>query len=302
MLTFRPGSTFDFTSFVVIMDFPRIKKILIRILFLNWLVAGIKIIVGFYTGSLGILTDGFHSLFDGSSNIVGWLGIKMAEKPTDIDHPYGHRKYEAFASLGILFLAMLSVYEFGKNIIQRVIHPRTLEISYLSIAVLFSALAIDWVVARYEYQQGRKLKSTILVADSMHTKTHIFTTSAVIIGALAVKFGFSMFDTIAASFVLFMLIKLTYDIFNETASVLCDHAFIDASKVLEIVKNFPEIKLAHKIRTRGDHLHIFLDMHISLDSNMPLKQAHLISHNLKNKIQEEIPEIKDIIIHIEPER
>lgn len=284
------------------MDFPRIKHILLKILLLNWLVAFAKIYVGLWSGSLSILADGLHSFFDGSSNIIGWFGVKLAERPKDFDHPYGHRKYEAFASLGILFLLALTIYEFGKSIVEKFFRPAAPEINLIIIAVLFGALGIDWLVAKYEYGEGRKLKSTILIADSLHTRSHIFTTSAVIIGAIGTKLGFPILDPLVAIFVLAMLGKLAYSIFNETSPILCDQAFIDTGKIQNIVKNFPEIRVAHQIRTRGDSSHIFLDMHISFDPNMALEKAHGISHDLKNKIQQEIPEIQDVVIHIEPER
>jgi cation diffusion facilitator family transporter len=283
------------------MDFRRIKRILIRVLFLNWLVAGAKIIIGFWSGSLGITADGFHSFFDGTSNIIGLLGIKIAQKPKDPCHPYGHSKYEAFASLGILFLITLAIYEFGKNAVKKIFAPTSSEITLIIFGVLIGALMIDYLVAKYEYKEGKKLSSAILIADSLHTKSHIYTTSSVIFGALAIKLGYPIVDPLVALFIIFMLAKLAYEIYTETSSILCDRAFIDIQKILDIVKEFPQIKTAHEIRTRGDHNQIFLDMHIILDPALSLEAAHKISHNLKDKIQKEILEIQDVVIHIEPE-
>src|SRR3989344_2006364 len=101
------------------MDYPKVKKVLIITLALNWLVASAKIFTGFMTGAISVLADGFHSLFDGASNVLGLIGVKIAERPKDQSHPYGHGKFESVASLGIAFMVIIAGYEFAKNTVQR---------------------------------------------------------------------------------------------------------------------------------------------------------------------------------------
>ena len=217
------------------MEFQKVKKVLIITLLLNWLGAIAKILIGFSTGAISILTDGFHSLFDGTSNVLGLIGVKISEKPVDDSHPYGHRKFESVAALGIAFLVLIIGYEFLKNAIQRFLHPVTPEINTLSFFVMAGALIIDTFTFFYENRQGKKLKSTILIADSLHTKTHLFTTPAVIAGIAAVKFGFPIFDPIVATMMVAMLAKLAWEIVEHTTLVLCDSASIDEEKIRKIV-------------------------------------------------------------------
>ena len=284
------------------MEFQKVKKVLIITLLLNWLVAIAKILVGFSTGAISILADGFHSLFDGVSNILGLAGVKIAEKPEDYSHPYGHRKFEALAALGIAFLIIITGYEFLKNAIQRFLHPVIPEITFLNILVLGGALLVDAIVYLYENHRGKKLKSAILIADSLHTKTHLFTTPAVILGAVSVKLGLPILDPIIAVIIIILLGKLAWEIVGHTTLVLCDQSCIDEIKIREIVQTISGIDSAHQIRTRGDEEHIFLDMHINLNPNLSLENAHGISHQLKEKIMEKIPQIKDLVIHIEPSK
>lgn len=267
---------------------------------MNWLVAFAKIFIGLWAGSLSILADGIHSLFDGISNIVGVVGIKLAEQPKDEGHPYGHQKYEAFASLGILFLLMITIYELGGSIIQRFLNPISPQINFLVFVVLGVGLVIDYFIAKYEYSQGKKLKSVILRADSHHTKSHIFTTGAVIAGALAVRAGFPIVDPIIAIMVIFFIVKMAIGIFKEGSVVLCDASFVDVGKIKDIISKVEGVEGGHNIRSRGSDDHIFLDMHLVLAPEMPLREAHTISHRVKEKIQKEMPSVKDIIIHIEP--
>lgn len=284
------------------MNFKEIKKILIRILVLNWLVAFAKIFIGFSTGALSILADGLHSLFDGLTNIVGVFGIKLAERPADEDHPYGHRKYEAMASLAIIFFLAITAYEVSKSIFQRLLHPSAIDIDWFVIGVLAACIIIDYFVARYEYKKGVELKSIILRADSAHTKSHYVTTGAVLLAAILIKLGLpAVIDPILAILVVGFIIHLGYEIFKETAQVLSDKAFIDEDKVKQIVQQMPEIKSCHDIRTRGDECHIFMDLHIVLSEKTPLGKAHEICDSLEEKIKAGIPEVKDITIHLEPD-
>ena len=192
------------------MGFREIKKPLWLVLILNWLVATGKILVGILGGSISIFSDGIHSLFDGATNIVGIFGIRLAEKPADKEHPYGHRKYEAIASQIILFFLIITIWEIIKNIFERIFKPGVnVEINLFTFIVLFCCLAIDIFVAQYEYRKGKELKSTILKADARHTQSHYFTTAAIILSAILIKIGFSpLVDSLIALFVILFIVKL----------------------------------------------------------------------------------------------
>ena len=121
-------------------------------------------------------------------------------------------------------------------------------------------------------------------------------------GAVSVKLGLPILDPIIAVIIIILLGKLAWEIVGHTTLVLCDQSCIDEIKIREIVQTISGIDSAHQIRTRGDEEHIFLDMHINLNPNLSLENAHGISHQLKEKIMEKIPQIKDLVIHIEPSK
>ncbi len=283
------------------MNFGEITKVLIKILILNWLVAGAKIVLGILTGALSITADGFHSLFDGLTNIIGIFGIKVAKKPADKCHPYGHLKYEQIAATVILGFLVLTAAGIIKGIYDRFQNLQHPEISWLFIGVLGGCIVIDYLVARYEYKKGRELKSTILVADSQHTKSHYITTGAVILGAILIKLGLPpIIDPLIAIVVVGFIGHIVWDVFKEISPVLLDRAVIETKKIEEIVNAVEGVKSCHKIRSRGSEAHVFVDIHIVLDPNLTLKNAHQICGLVKEKIQKEIPEVKDVIIHPEP--
>lgn len=284
------------------MEFKEVKKILLTILVLNWLVAFAKIFTGLFSGSLSIFADGLHSLFDGLTNIIGFFGIKLSERPADKDHPYGHRKYEAIASMIILFFLIIAAWEIIKGIYEKLFAPSAVNIEWFVFAVLAGCMLIDYFVARYECKKGKELKSTILKADSSHTKSHYITTGAVLLAAVLIKFGVpTIVDPILAVLVVGFIVHLGYEIFQETARVLSDKALVDEERVLQIIERVSEIKSCHDIRTRGDERHIFMDLHVVLSEKIPLGKAHEMCDKLEGIIKSEIPEVKDITIHPEPD-
>jgi len=282
------------------MEYKKVKIILIRVLLLNWVVALVKVMVGILTGSLAILVAGFHSVFDGFSNILGLVGIKVAQRPPDPEHPYGHRKFEALAALGIAAIIFITSYEFLKDAIKRFLHPSHPEITLLSFLIMGGSLVVDYLVYLYESSWGKKLKSPILIADALHTKTHLFITPSIILGMIVIEIGFPILDPIMAVLAIGLLLKLAWEIVKETSMILCDQALIDTKKIQKIASDIKGVESSHQIRTRGDAHFVFLDMHIVLKPDLSLTKAHRISYNLKEKIMKEIPQIKDVVIHIEP--
>lgn len=288
------------------MNFKEIKRVLWLILILNWIVAASKILLGLFTGTLSIVSDGIHSLFDGATNVVGLIGVKFAEKPADEDHPYGHRKYEAIAAQIIFTFLVIAGWKIGENIFEKIFNPPITKpaIHWLVFAVLISCMIIDAFVAWYENKKGKELKSAILKADAKHTKSHYFTTGAVLLSAIGIKLGLpAVIDPISACVVLVFIADLAFEIFKETSSVLSDKALSPDKirKIKKIVGSFCEVAACHQIRSRGDEDHFFLDIHIIFDPETPLAEAHRICHLVCEKIQDEMPEIKDITAHAEPE-
>jgi cation diffusion facilitator family transporter len=279
---------------------PRVRRVLVVTLVLNGAVALAKIVWGYMTGSLGMLSDGFHSLFDGVSNIVGLVGIWIASHPPDEDHPYGHKKYET------LFTIVIAIMIFGTcfQILKRVYHSFTVGHETLapntSFIILACTMLVNTFVMVYEMKRGRELKSEFLVADALHTKSDIFASFAVMIGLLFTRLGFPMADTIAGIVITLFIARIGYAIIKSASDVLVDTVCIDTHAVESIVKGVEGVKGCHGIRTRGSAQHVYLDMHIQVDPDIPIKDAHDIAHRVEGRITSEFPAVADIVVHVEP--
>jgi cation diffusion facilitator family transporter len=259
-----------------------------------------KIVLGLLTGAVSILSDGFHSLTDTLSNVVGLVGVRLARKPPDSDHPYGHRKFETLAAGLIAGFLMLVMLEVLRTALDRLRHPQPPEITWLTFGVLIATLVINLIVATYERRKGRELSSEVLVADSAHTKSDVFTSLTVIAALAGTAAGIPLLDPIAAFIVVGFIGRAGLEIALSTSHVLADRMVIGEEALRQVVMTVPGILGAHRIRTRGPADYVFLDLHVWLKPEMRLDDAHTVSHVVKDLLMERYPQIADAVIHIEP--
>ncbi|MGE0040249.1 MAG: cation diffusion facilitator family transporter [Vicinamibacterales bacterium] len=280
--------------------YREVTRVLTRVLFLNLAVAAAKIGLGYATGAVSILSDGFHSLTDTASNVVGMVGVRIASRPPDENHPYGHRKFETMAAIGILVFLLLVLVEVLRAAVDRLGSGATPAVPPLSFVVMAGTLAVNVLVVRYERRAGRRLASEVLLADARHTMSDVFTSSAVIVALVGVRLGVPMADPLAALVIAGFIGRACWEIFEESARVLADEAVIPEEAIRDTVNGVPGVIGCHQIRSRGSADHVFVDLHIWLDAALPLHDAHEVSHDVKDRLMERFPAIQDAIIHIEP--
>ena len=282
-------------------NYKKVKRVLFIILLANLAVALLKILIGNIINSNSMMADGFHSLADGSSNIVGLIGIQFASKPIDKEHPYGHEKFEVLAGLfiaGMLFYIGIKVIV---NTIDRVINPLIPVISVVSLLALIITLILNIFVSRYEYSKGKELNSQILISDSMHTKSDIFVSIGVLMTLICIKLGLpSVIDSIASFAVAGFILHAAYEIFMINSGILLDKVAIDTNKIETIVLSFHQVKNTHHIRSRGCGSALYIDMHIMIEPEMSIEKSHELIHEIEDKIKIEINKNVQVIAHLEP--
>ena len=285
---------------IVMTYYATVKRILIIIFILNFLVAMAKGGWGLYTGSLSMTSDGLHSLLDASSNIIGLVGISMASRPPDREHPYGHSKFETFASLGIAVLLFASCIQIIIAGTDRLLHPTVPDVTGLSFVIMVGTLVINVGIAAYEYMIGKKLKSSILVADSMHTRSDVYASIGVILGLIMVKMGYPMADPIIALLITGLIILTGFNIIRESSVVLLDKALIEESVILKLAVSVPGVCDCHRIRTRGTPGQMYVDLHICVDPSLSLDAAHKVTEEVEILIKVSIEGVEDVVVHMEP--
>ena len=277
-----------------------VVSVLRRVLVLNLLVAVAKIALGTFSGAVSILSDGFHSLADASSNVVALVGVAAARRPPDENHPYGHRKYETMASVGILIFMILVLSEVARRALEHLRTPGMPAVVPLGIATMVATLIINVFVVRYESSAGRRLRSEVLGADAKHTRSDVWTTLAVLAALIGVWLGYPILDPIAGLIVTMFIGYACWQIAREASGVLADEIVLPDEKIRPIVESVPGVIGTEKIRTRGSADNVFVDLHLWIDGRTPLGEAHRLSHVVKDTLMSRFPEIVDVVIHIEP--
>ena len=280
--------------------YSEVRKVLIRVLWLNLCVALAKIVFGQLSGSISILSDGFHSLTDGASNVVALVGLRLAQKPPDANHPYGHRKFETLAAGGIALFLLVVVVEVAQAAFLRFRSGGAPTVSSASFAIMLGTLFINVAVVRAERRAAKRLSSELLLADARHTQSDVLTSIAVVAALVGSANGYPLLDPLAALVIVGFIGYAGFDIARGAARILSDEIVISEEEVRKIVQSVPRVLGCHRIRSRGPADHVFLDLHVWMDGATPLIDAHAVSHEVKDRLMDQYPQIADAIIHIEP--
>lgn len=280
----------------------QVKRVLWIVLFLNLGVALAKYIYGVISGSTSMQADGIHSVFDSAGNVVGLIGISLATKPADRDHPYGHFKFETYASLVIGIFLLVAAAEVGSSAVTSLVNQEfNATVTPISFAVMIITLFINISVSRYESKCGRELNSEILVADSRHTLSDALVSIGVIIGLILIQFGIAMADAIMALIVMVAILLTAFDVFKTGLQTLSDKSRLPEERISEIVSAIPSVRKPHMIRSRGTTDEVYVDLHILVDPNMTVLESHALSDEIEKQINDAFPEAKDILVHVEPD-
>ena len=186
----------------------------------NCLLAAGKLIVGHMTSSMSITADGLNNLSDGASSVVTLLGFKLAEKPADRKHPYGHARIEYIAGLTVAVMILFIGLELGKSSVQKFINPEPIEFSFTAVWVLFASILVKLFMMLFNLKMGRKINSNTLLATAADSRNDVMTTSAVLAASIVEHFYDVRIDGVmgiaVSLFILYSGIKLA----GETMSPL----------------------------------------------------------------------------------
>ncbi len=277
-----------------------VKRVLIGVLILNLTVTAMKFVVGALTGSIAVLADAFNALVDASANVIGLLGIRAASDPPDPDHPYGHRKYETIATLGIGGLMLLAGWEVLQDVFERLAGGKPPTVTPLSLALILLTLPINLFVVWYEGRRGRELGSDVLQADATSTRINIFVSLAALAALLGSVIGLLWLDVVVALGIVAYVVVAAYRIIRDTSAVLTDSAVIDPHVVEDIARAVPGVRFATKVRSRGREDDVHLDLHVRVDPAMATEQAHAIATEVERRVKDQLPGVVDAVVHIEP--
>ncbi|MFX0050301.1 MAG: cation diffusion facilitator family transporter [Candidatus Hodarchaeota archaeon] len=261
----------------------------------------IKLIVGIWSGSLGILSEALHSALDLAAAGMTLFAVRSADRPADQDHQFGHGKIESLSALFETVLLLITVIWIIYEAIRRII---TLELEIITHPITFGvvilAIIIDYSRSKLLYKMADKYDSQALKADALHFSTDILSSSVVFMGLVLAMFGFPLGDPFAAIGVAIIVLYMTLNLGKETIDSLLDRAPRgDKEKILEAAKKVEGVISCEKIRLRKSGPTTFVDLSIVINPNLLLETAHEIGEKVIVEIQKVINSA-DVSIHMDP--
>ena len=265
----------------------------------------VKVVIGWLTGSISILAQATDSLLDLFAAVVTFSAIRIASKPADAEHPYGHGKAEDIAGIGqgilILIAAALIIY----GAIDRIIKGSTIELAEGGIAVMAASIVVSIFLSRHLLRVSRSTGSIALEANARNIAADIYSASAVLVGLAIVRFGgpkLNIIDPILAIGVAVYILKVAIDTIRRPVSGLLDAKLPPSQEaVIEgcLNKYSHEVSGYHALRTRRAGSQSYIDLHLVMAGGITLEEAHQICDQIEGEIQRVLHEAS-VIIHAEP--
>jgi cation diffusion facilitator family transporter len=270
----------------------------------NGALALVKGVTGYFGNSYALIADAIESTTDFFSSMLVWLGLRYASRPPDDNHPYGHGKAEPLITFLVTGFLITSAGVIAHDSIQniRTPHdpPRPFTLIVLGVIILWKEISY-----RFVNRKSQETKSGVLKADAWHHRSDAITSLAAFVGiavALVMGEGYEEADDWAALLAAGFIVYNSYLIFRPALGEIMDeHVYDDMiADIRRISTGIEGVADTEKCIVRKVGMRFFIDLHIEVDGNLTVREGHVIAHILKARLMQELPEVGDILIHVEP--
>ncbi|HEY8403804.1 MAG TPA: cation diffusion facilitator family transporter [Flavobacteriales bacterium] len=267
--------------------------------------AVVKATAGFFGNSYALIADAIESTGDVLSSILVLVGLRYSQRPADENHPYGHGRIEPLMTFIVVAFLGASALFIGHQSIQNILTPHEGPKPY-TLIVLAGVILIKEVFYRFVSRVGKETNSTSVQADAWHHRSDAITSLAAFIGismAIWLGEGYEAADDWAALLACIIILYNSYLIFRPALSEIMDEdVYTEIVKdIRTIATTVPGVIDTEKCYVRKLGLKYHVDLHLTVDGNITVKEGHDIAHRLKDTLIEHIPEIADVLIHVEPD-
>lgn len=269
----------------------------------NVILAIIKAVVGVAAGSAALIADAVHSASDVLATSVVLYGLRVAKRPPDEKHPYGHGRAEAVAAKVVSLLLILVGIEMivgaGKTIVSgRISTPGSVALWTAALSIVVKEAMYQWTIL-----VGRRINSPAVIAEAWHHRSDAFSSVASFTGILLARSGYPILDPIVAGVVALFVIKVGWDIFNSAVDEMMDSQITDAGildSIAEAVKTLTEISDVHNLRVHRYGAELHVDLTVLTPLNLSLVEGHQLAHKVETSIVSAVPNATHIDVHVEP--
>ena len=271
----------------------------------NVVLSVIKLLAGIIAHSSAMISDAVHSASDVFSTFVVIIGIKLASKKPDKEHPYGHERMECVAAIVLAMVLFITGLGIGLEAVKNIIHGNYGDLQVPGVLALIAAIvsivskeAMYWYTRHY----AKKIDSSALMADAWHHRSDAFSSIGALIGIGASRLGYPVMDSIASLVIFVFIVKAAFDIFKDAIDKMVDHACDEGTEkqIYDCVMKNENVMGIDLLQTRVFGNKIYVDVEIQADASYTLQKAHDIAEAVHDDIEKNFPKVKHIMVHVNP--
>lgn len=258
----------------------------------------VKFVIGFMTGSIGLISEGVHSSSDFVATLITWWAVRVSDKPADDDHHFGHGKMESMAALFEVVLLFGAAGWIAYEAIKRLLgDTHVIEGAWVAIVVLVGSIVVDFWRVRALRKVAKATGSPALEADALHFLSDMLSSGVVLIGMIFVAFGQMSADAVAALIVAGFIIFAAFKLGRQTFDTLVDAAPEGASRIIAAhVERIPEVLAVERTRVRSAGATLFVELAVAVSRSLPLDRVSALNTQIVETVQNEFPNAEVIVV------
>lgn len=289
-------------------EFQRVaNRVSIVSIVANIVLSLLKLLAGIIAGSSAMVSDAVHSASDVFSTFVVIIGIRLASKESDKEHPYGHERLECVAAIVLAVVLFITGLGIGGSALKTILGGHYADLKAPGMLALIAAIVSILVKeAMYWYTRyyAKKIDSSALMADAWHHRSDAFSSIGALIGIGGAMLNYPVMDSIASLVIFFFIAKAAFDIFKDAIDKMVDHSCDEETenKLRECVLQNENVMGIDLLQTRIFGNKIYVDVEIKADGTITLSEAHNIAESVHDDIEQNFPKVKHIMVHVNPDK
>ena len=285
------------------------KRVANRVAFItileNMLLSIFKLFAGIFAKSNAMISDAIHSASDVFSTIVVLIGVKLASKDSDKEHPYGHERLECVAAILLSMVLLFTGLEIGSKAFENIISGEYGNLErpgMLALVAAIVSIVTKELMYWYTRYHAKKIDSSALMADAWHHRSDALSSVGALIGIGGAMLGYPIMDSIASLVIFVFIAKAAYDIFKDAIDKMVDHSCDEETEknIYDTVMDHEEVLGIDLLQTRIFGNKIYVDVEIQVNGEYTLHEAHKIAEEVHENIEQNFPKVKHVMVHVNP--
>ena len=285
------------------------KKVANKVSFItivqNVLLSVFKLFAGIFAHSNAMISDAIHSASDVFSTIIVIIGVKLASKESDKEHPYGHERLECVAAIVLSIVLLYTGIKIGSQAVKDIVggnYQNLQRPGALALVAAVVSIATKEIMYWYTRHYAKKIDSSALMADAWHHRSDALSSVGALVGIGGAMMGFPVMDSIASIVIFVFIAKAAYDIFKDAMDKMVDHSCDDETEkeMRDFVLSQNEVLGIDLLHTRIFGNKIYVDVEIGVNGSYPLRRAHEIAEEVHEGIEKNFPKVKHVMVHVNP--